>query len=298
MRGAGLPGVDFRSQTTAFFEGLSGVAGESQRLFLWHLPPESCAASPAVVIFVPPFAEEMNKSRRMVALQARLLADAGLAVLQVDLFGTGDSSGDFVDASWAIWIDDVAIACDVALRRYKDRWPTAAAPQVWLWGLRTGCLLASAAASRIGLPVNFLFWQATVSGKAALQQFLRLKLAASLGQGDTKGLVENLRSEIADGRAVNIAGYELPAALALGLEAARLSPPAQGGRLLWLELSLQASGTMMPVSQTAVAQWRDAGHSVDTAVVPGPSFWSTVEIEEAPALLVASTEMLCQALRS
>ncbi|NJK42663.1 MAG: hypothetical protein HC937_03030, partial [Aquincola sp.] len=31
-----------------------------------------------------------------------------------------------------------------------------------------------------------------------------------------------------------------------------------------------------------------AGHRVDAAVVSGPSFWNSVEIEEAPALLPAT----------
>ncbi len=62
------------------------------------------------VVYVHPFAEEMNKSRRMAALQSRALAAAGFAVLQIDLLGCGDSSGDFGDASWDEWIDDVLLA--------------------------------------------------------------------------------------------------------------------------------------------------------------------------------------------
>ena len=58
-----------------------------------------------------PFAEEMNKSRRMVALQASALADAGYAVLQLDLDGCGDDSSGFADASWEGWCSDVVRAC-------------------------------------------------------------------------------------------------------------------------------------------------------------------------------------------
>jgi len=43
----------------------------------------------------------MNKSRRMVALQARALAGRGFAVLQMDALGCGDSAGDMQDATWA-----------------------------------------------------------------------------------------------------------------------------------------------------------------------------------------------------
>ena len=44
------------------------------------------------VVYVHPFTEEMNKSRRMAALQSRALAGAGFSVLQIDLAGCGDLS--------------------------------------------------------------------------------------------------------------------------------------------------------------------------------------------------------------
>ena len=62
-----------------------------------YFPP--CSTQPrGGVLYCPPFAEEMNKSRRMAALQARAFAKAGYGVLLLDLYGCGDSSGDFSDA--------------------------------------------------------------------------------------------------------------------------------------------------------------------------------------------------------
>jgi len=64
-----------------------------------------------MVVFAQPFVEEMNKSRRMAALQARALAGQGWAVLLPDLLGCGDSPGDKGDARWTAWVDDsVALA--------------------------------------------------------------------------------------------------------------------------------------------------------------------------------------------
>jgi exosortase A-associated hydrolase 2 len=72
-----------------------------QRLCIFHHP----AARPTRggVVYVHPFAEEMHKARRMAALQARRLADEGFAVMQIDLHGCGDSSGDFSEARWDLW---------------------------------------------------------------------------------------------------------------------------------------------------------------------------------------------------
>ena len=84
-------------------------ATTGQRFCLFH-QPDGRRAWRGAVVYVHPFAEEMNRSRRMAALQARALAAAGFAVLQIDLHGCGDSSGDFGDASWEGWIEDVRLA--------------------------------------------------------------------------------------------------------------------------------------------------------------------------------------------
>jgi alpha-beta hydrolase superfamily lysophospholipase len=64
------------------------------------------------VLYLPPLAEELNSSRRTVAQQARALARAGFAVLQIDLLGCGDSSGRLEDARWSDWLHDARAALD------------------------------------------------------------------------------------------------------------------------------------------------------------------------------------------
>lgn len=266
----------------AFYLALSREERARQRFCLYY-PPASPAAL-GLVLYVHPFAEEMNKSRRMAALQARALARAGYGVLQMDLHGCGDSSGDFVDASWSSWVDDVVDAA---------RWLKAQAQgPLWLWGLRSGCLVALDAARRLGEPCNCLFWQPAPSGKQLLQQFLRLKQAAEMLTGQARGIAETLRRELAAGRAVDVAGYRLPAALAAGLEQATLQPPAVCDRLEWLELSMRPDATLSPAAAHALAAWQQAGARVRSHLVTGPAFWQTVEIEEAPALLTATLTAL------
>lgn len=255
------------------------AAGGEQRLCLFHAP----AGTPrGRVLYLHPFAEEMNKSRRMAALACRALAEAGFAVLQIDLRGCGDSSADFGDATWADWQADVRLALTELDRRAPD------AP-LWLWSLRAGALLAAA---DWGRPVNHLFWQPMTSGKLALQQFLRLKLAAELASGAGKGLMEQMKNELAAGRPVEIAGYALNAALAAGLEAARLAPAGTPGRVEWLELSTREDAALTPVGEQSLKGWQDAGWAVRSRIVQGPSFWATTEIELAPALVSATVEAL------
>jgi uncharacterized protein len=255
------------------------AAGGEQRLCLFHAP----AGTPrSKLLYLHPFAEEMNKSRRMAALACRALAEAGHAVLQIDLRGCGDSSADFGDASWADWQDDVRLGLAELDARVPD-------VPLWLWGLRAGALLAAA---DWGRPVNHLFWQPMTNGKLALQQFLRLKLAAEMASGASKGLMEQLKTELAAGRSVEIAGYRLGASLAAGLEAAKLSPTGTPGRVEWLELSSREDAVLTPVSEQAIKSWQDAGWAVRSQLTQGPGFWATSEIELAPALIARTVEAL------
>ena len=232
------------------------------------------------VVYVPPFAEEMNKARRMAAVQARAMAAAGYAVLQIDLYGCGDSSGDFGEASWNDWIADVVTACTWL------REQTGAAP--WLWGLRAGCLLACEAAQQIRGSNRFLFWQPVLSGKQYLQQFMRLKIAGEMLAGEGKGLMERMREDLALGKPVEIAGYMLSPALANGLAAVELVLPEPAVRVEWIELSGKPEAALSPAASMRLEKWAPIGHAVRGAVVCGPSFWQTTEIEECPALVDAT----------
>lgn len=255
-----------------------------QRLYLHHRPR---AALRGALLYLHPWAEEMNKSRRMAALASRALADAGFAVLQVDLHGCGDSSGDFGDASWSGWGDDV----DAAARWLQQQHP---GTPFWFWGLRAGALLAVQAALRQSTPCNLLLWQPALQGKSLLQQFLRLKAAADLGQGDAKTLLAAARLDLAEGRPVDVAGYRLAPALAKGLEAATLDMPPANTRTVWLETSNREDATLLPASRTLVDAWLAEARAVQAQVVPGPAFWQTQEIEDAPALLAATRAALLE----
>ena len=264
------------------------VAGEQagQRFCIFH--PAHASTARGAILYVHPFAEEMNKSRRMAALQSRALAQAGFAVLQIDLLGCGDSSGDFGDASWQSWVDDVLRGCQWLGERVQ-------AP-LWLWGLRTGCLLAVDAAKQLPACPNFLFCAPTVSGKQVLQQFLRLKAASELASGNAKTILDGLRSALAQGRSVEIAGYPLAPDLANGLAQSALHPPTLTGaspRAEWFELSTRHDASLSPVNANALAQWTESGWSAARGhVVLGPAFWQTSEIEDAPALVDATLAAL------
>jgi exosortase A-associated hydrolase 2 len=269
--------------------------GPHGQRFCIHHPP-ALATPLGLVVHVHPFAEEMNKSRRMAAQQARALAAAGFAVLQIDLLGCGDSAGDSSDATWAAWLADVVWAA----RHLRALHGTAGHMPLWLWGHRAGALLATQAAEQLAAedPPHLLLWQPSSAGNSVLQQFLRLKMAAGLASGGGKGVTEALKRQLAEGQTVEVAGYVVHPALAQGLEAARLRPPPRPsgtGQLVWIEVAAAEAATLSPAASQASVAWQAAGWQVHTQLVQGPAFWQTTEIEDAPALIPATLQALLAA---
>lgn len=275
-----------RSGPQAFF--LPAASG--QRYCLYHAAQD---VPRGMVLHVHPFAEELNKTRRMAAMQARAFAAAGWAVLQIDLLGCGDSSGDFGDADWQTWIDDLLLA---------RRWLVQASDShvalpLWIWGVRAGCLLAVDAARALDAACHLLLWQPSFAdGAMQLQQFLRLRLAAdmlaaSAAAQQARGAMDALRQQLAQGQTLDIAGYALNARLASGLQSSRLTPPIPRGaeqRVVWLETGAAAEPVLSPLGQRLASQWQRAGWHTQSRAVPGPAFWQSAEIEEAPQLIAAS----------
>jgi uncharacterized protein len=278
------PATGTHTPVQAFFLPGPATTG-GQRLAVLRRPMGPLRGS---VLHVHAFAEEMNKSRRMVMLASQALAEAGFAVLQIDLLGCGDSSGELADATWNDWVDDVTHAA---------AWLSAQHPgPQWLWGARSGCLLAAAAAARLSGERHLLFWQAQGNGKLVLQQFLRLKMASQMQSGAHKGVTEGLLRELANGQAVDVAGYRLGPGVAQGLESASLQVPAglPPLRLVWLEVSSREPAALLPASLATQAAWQQAGHQVQAQAVAGPPFWQTLEIEDAPDLVQATVAALAQ----
>jgi exosortase A-associated hydrolase 2 len=213
----------------------------------------------------------------MIVKTARALAARGWGVLLLDLYGTGDSEGDYADARWPIWIDDV--------KRGAAHLRTLGHAKVGLWAMRTGCMLAAEAqAGTPGTPL--VFWQPVLKGKTFLNQFIRVGLAASLtGGGDGAG--QNLRQRLAAGQPVEIAGYTLHPELTASLEATALAADiAWPAPLACIEVG--TGDTLSPPLAKAVDGWREHGARVEAQAVAGPQFWMLQEPEWAEGLIAAT----------
>jgi exosortase A-associated hydrolase 2 len=221
----------------------------------------------------------MNKCRRMAALQARAFADAGFTVLQPDLYGCGDSDGDFADATWARWVEDVLYAS--SWLRSESR----GGPPI-LWAVRAGCLLASEAARRLDPPPDLLLWQPAVTGNQVLQQMLRLEVVGQMLDASRTARTGRgyLRERLTGGESVEIAGYSIRPELARGLESSKLEFGTRS-RIGWIEVTSDPEPTLSPAARIRLDALGPGRDRVDARVVHGMPFWQTQEITECPALI-------------
>lgn len=260
--------------------------GRGARFCLLHTPPPGCAAE-SCLVYLHPFAEEMNKSRRTAALAARAFARAGRAVLQVDLAGCGDSDGELADVAWADWLADGRLA--VACMRDRYRLP------VGLWGLRLGGLLAcDLARTDSGVDGPMLLWSPVTSGRTFLTQFLRIAVAgAAFGRQDAATSTGALAARLAAGETVEVGGYPIAPTLAADLgQLALAACRPDAGPIVWCEPGASEPPVLSPAARAVIATWREAGSEVREVPVKGESFWATLEIAEAHALIAASVAAL------
>ena len=248
---------------------IDGVKG---RLFvLMRLP-----ATPArgCILVVPPFAEEMNKSRRMVTEVALMLAGHGVASLTPDLYGTGDSGGEFAEGHWLTWQADLTQACQWSLKHGR--------PVTGILATRLGCALAATLISSgaIAPVMKTVLWQPVFDGSRFLGQFLRLRIAAGLVDQDRKETQAQLRTRLNAGEILEVAGYGLTGRLAAELDS--IVPiselPPQFGELHWMEVVREQGVDLPPGSGKIVQSSRHRGVPVIVHLFPGEPFWASSDI--------------------
>lgn len=254
---------------------IDGAAGRI--LLVTHEPADRATAS--VVVF-PALGDEMNKSRRLVWSVGQQLASRGVRTVVPDVFGTGDSAGEFRDAQLHTWNDDMRAS--IAWARSRCDGPCHALL------VRFGaCLYApSAEALSEGGAHRVAAWQPEHDGGAVLRQLLRMKVMSErVTWGRSTKLAALREALLADGGETELGGYLFNAPLARAIESASFD---------WAALPVDADGHLFDWSRPAAgseAQTADSA-AVETTYVSGQRFWSVVEPGDNPALVSATVDYL------
>lgn len=238
------------------------------------------------VIYIPAFAEEMNKSRRMISLQAQALAQAGIGGLVIDLYGTGDSSGDFSEARWHLWKQNIEAATDWLREQGYQK--------ISFVALRLGGLLAlDFMSGREERFEKLIWWQPVSTAETHLMQFLRLRIASAMFSKSTeeKETTKSLRSRLTGGETIEVAGYDIHPELAIELMEQRAQAyetlPLKQVDLIELVANVDKKPSLPSVK--LVDQWLKAGLNSTAKTLKGDHFWNTQEISTCPELVELTT---------
>ncbi|MGP9801188.1 glycosyl transferase [Rheinheimera sp. NSM] len=236
------------------------------------------------LLLLPPFGDEMNKSRHLLTRLMQQAADAGISSYLMDPYGTGDSMGDLDQTSVIDWRTD--------LRLLLQQLATLGYKKVSFVAVRFGAmLLLDLLQHSLPLPVaQLILWQPQLDTARFLQQLCRLKIAEQMS-GGTKINQAQLEQQLADGQPLEIAGYPISPAFYHSVSQLHTTVAARTAKppLYWFEVSAFAKPG--PAVQQQV-QALSAGFDVQLQLINSDPFWSTQELVDAAELLRCSLAIL------
>lgn len=235
-----------------------------------YCPPAKPHVDRPTVLYVHPFAGEMLSSKHMIATLARHLSGAGIGVLTVDLFGCGDSGGDFSEARWEIWREDLA---------YAVRWlQEQGCARISLWGLRLGALLAmDFAAHSHGMYDKILLWQPVLRGDRMMDQFFRMNFVPDEGNHAVADRIasRDLRRSLKAGEFVDADGYAVASELIAVIDRLDLAPLGKmvSAPIHWLEIVTKSDQNADSYSVPVVEEWTRQGKILQLSRTVSAPFW-------------------------
>ncbi len=248
------------------------------------------------LLIIPPFAEEMNKSRKMMTLLLNRLAEQGVTGYLFDLNGTGDSQGKLEEVSWQSWQDDLLVMLESIVTVHGTE-------HISLLACRTGALLANACLNHyaehhaVKVIDEIHYWNPVLNASQFFNQFLRLKLAnAAISNSGNKMSVKDLRQQLEDDGYIEVAGYSINAQLVTAMENAQSILSKEHSRLRLYFYEISPLGKLSPGLQSMLQNFTDNGFLPVNFSLKDAPFWSTQEITLSEPLLTQTvSNILTQA---
>jgi len=246
---------------------------------VWRLPAAFAVPS-RVWVVCPPFAEEEKSAHRTLVELADSLVAEGDAVFFLAYRGTGDSDGDFAEATLTAWKQDI----EAALNFVRARFPGNA---YGLLGLRLGASLAAQVAAEAEVQ-NLLLIEPVLRGRSFLMQLgARKKLRAAMTEeeaGGSNAETKEATTEISDVAYEDLDGWPVGTQLRDELNALSLSTASLhfSGQALVLQVAPREK-IAPPLEQFVTALNPQA---VVRAVVM-PAFWNRLDLVDSSLLIQA-----------
>ncbi len=230
-----------------------------------------------LVILIPPFAEEMNKSRKIFSSFQHQLSSNKYRTVLFDLFGTGDSQGEFSDATWLLWQQNLIDIIKYVFEKYPE-------VKINFVALRTGALLLNNSLHQ--LPNHYSsaihqihYWNPVFNASQFINQFLRLKLTGDIIRADGEKLTtKTLKQQLLKQGTMEVAGYQLSADLVEEFEQADASLPKLDNlhNIHFYEIS--SSAKITSALSNYISKLQEHHYQIETHSLTGPKFWVSQEI--------------------
>lgn len=262
------------------------IDGDMGRLFTLLYQPDNRSDDTECFIVAPSFAEEMNRCRYMCTMLAQSLAEQGYAFLSIDPYGVGDSEGNFVDADWEQGNKDLLTGI-----AYADR---LGFKKISIVGVRLGALQALQIQAEIPNLYRLILWQPVINGQSALTQFLRIKIAASIGRNETPGTITDFDAQIEKGESIEVAGYDVSPGLYSGMKVSRFEDYIDSCSVPvgWFTTLTSKDRKTPRAESNMIAKWQKNGAIVNHRIVYGPSYWQVHERTLVPGLVDATVNYI------
>ena len=269
---------------TADFRFLSSA--QNSQIFLAQYIPTKTHANGRAVILIPPFAEELNRSKRMYVLCARLLASQGVHVVCFDFVGTGDSYGDWGSYCVADWKTNLLDVYQFVRE--------AGFTDISFLAVRFGALLAADTLVSEKLAIDkCIFWDPIEDGEVFMRQLMRMKMAAAMAEESKKITTKELQAEIDQQGYLEIGGYHIDHAMVDDVNRLKLSGTIESvissSALHWMTLGRVNRANSADNIPTCVPQNLSEKLTIHTII--DTKFWMQQEVTIAPALLRATSKL-------
>lgn len=229
------------------------------------------------LVFCDPFAEEKKCAHRVLVEAARSFCAANVGSLRFDYRGTGDSPGQFAEATPDQWIEDI-----VAATRYLRE--TGGVTTVGLLGLRLGASLAARAIDAGAEADLLILWEPVLDGKQYLTQNLRRSQIKAMLTDEERFDAGKLRAAHSEDY-FDFDGYLISTEMRRQIEAINLltAPPRFRGPALVVNI-----GPREQPAEPYVALGEALG--ARTVAVRQEPFWNRIGLSDA-APVVEATEI-------
>ncbi|MEQ1530677.1 MAG: hypothetical protein ABL925_15280, partial [Methylococcales bacterium] len=140
-------------------------------------------------------------------------------------------------------------------------------------------------------------WQPVLNGDSFITQFLRLRIvAAAMDRNAPQEKTTELKQQLVDGKAIEVAGYLLNPDLIVPMLSLQANDIDLSGikELLLFEIVTNLDRGLSVANEKFIEKLHSKNQRSSAKIVVGSSFWSTQEIVEVPELLDETvTSLLC-----